>query len=155
MKWLTLLLVMSLFLAGAASPGLGDVKTVYLLPMANALDQFLALRLTTGVILQVVTDPQKADAVLTDHIGSGFEQQLTELYGAKPQAEDQQNSFSGSGRATMQPLSRGKGTIFLVDRKTRNVLWSTFALPKGNAPAQMHQVADRIALQLDRDRKGK
>src|SRR5438270_355928 len=55
---------------------LGGVKTVYLLPMANGLDQFLAIKLTTGVILQVVTDPQKADAVLTDHVGGGLEQKL-------------------------------------------------------------------------------
>ena len=33
--------------------------------------------------MQVVTDPQKADAILTDHIGPAFEQKLDELYGKK------------------------------------------------------------------------
>lgn len=71
-------------IAGAAAGGeIADVKTVYVLPMSNALDQFLAIRLTTGNVLQVVTDPQKADAILTDHLGAGLDKQLDNLYGAK------------------------------------------------------------------------
>ena len=66
MKLPLLLLLASV--AGAA--GLDDIKTVYLLPMTNGFDQYLAIRLTTGVVLQVVTDPEKADAILTDRIGT-------------------------------------------------------------------------------------
>ena len=53
----------------ALAAGLDDVKTVYVLPMSNGLDQYLAAQLTSGSVLQVVTDPHKADAVLTDHLG--------------------------------------------------------------------------------------
>ena len=44
---------------GVSAAGLGDIKTVYLLPMSNGLDQYLAQQLTAGAVLQVVTDPQK------------------------------------------------------------------------------------------------
>jgi hypothetical protein len=44
----------------ASAAGVGDVKTVYLIPISNGLDQYLAVQLTTGAVLQVVVDPQKA-----------------------------------------------------------------------------------------------
>ncbi len=64
----------------ARNPQLESVHTVYLLPMGNSLDQYLATRLTQTGMFQVVTDPQKADAVFTDKIGQGFEDKMTELY---------------------------------------------------------------------------
>ena len=67
--------------AGSRPPELGEVKTVYLLPMTYSLDQFLAIRLTKGGVLQVVTDPKKADAILSEHIGTGLEEQMKSLYG--------------------------------------------------------------------------
>jgi hypothetical protein len=155
MKRFTLLLALTGVSLAAANPGLSEVKTVYLLPMANALDQFLAIRLTTGPVVQVVTDPQKADAVLTDHIGVAFEQRLEELYALKSQPEGREAASKDNGKPAMQPLSRGKGTIFLVDRKTGNVLWSTYVLSKGSAPDDVKHVADRIAAQLEKDRKVK
>ena len=145
-----------LIAADAANPALEGVKTVYLLPMASGLDQFLAVRLTTGSILQVVTDPQKADGILTDHIGASFEQQLDGLYGAKASAKDDKDNLQQDfARPVTQPLSRGKGAMFLVDRKTRSVLWSTYALPKNTAPNDMNRLADRIAGRLEKDRRGK
>ena len=63
------------WLASASAGDFRSVKTVYLLPMANGLDQYLASRLTSESVFQVVTDPKKADAVLTDHVGEGFEQE--------------------------------------------------------------------------------
>jgi hypothetical protein len=140
-----------------ATPGpaaeLGDVKTVYLLPMANGLDQYLAIRLTTGTSLQVVTDPQKADAVLTDRIGVPFEQKLDELYKTKPTKGDPDSQTQDSSRPVMQAMSRGRGAIFLVDRKTRNVLWSTYALAKSTAPDDLNHLADRIVSRLGKDRR--
>jgi hypothetical protein len=142
-------------LAGSASAAdLGDTKTVYLLPMASGLDQFLAIRLTTGALLQVVTDPQKADAVLTDKIGAAFEQRLDELYNPVQKKDDKDAVFGDPGKPA-QSISRGKGAIFLVDRKTRNVLWSTYARPKNATPDEMNHLADRIASRLEKDRKGK
>ena len=58
---------MKLFLLAALRPvldcrsgaDLGEFKTVYILPMSNGLDQFLAIKLTSGSVMQVVTDPTK------------------------------------------------------------------------------------------------
>src|SRR5437879_13910626 len=88
MKWFALLVAASLMPAGASAANLGDIKTVYLLPMSGGLDQYLAIRLTTGSILQVVTDPQKADAIFTDRIGSGLEETLDALYNEKSKDKD-------------------------------------------------------------------
>ena len=86
-QFLFLVAALAMSMAGSAA-GLSDVKTVYLMPMSNGLDQYLAVQLTTGAVLQVVVDPQRADAVLTDHLGESFEQSLAELYGGKPQNSD-------------------------------------------------------------------
>ncbi len=156
MKFCILLLAATLAAAGASNPELSDVKTVYLLPMSSGLDQFLAIRLTTGSILQVVTDPRKADAIFTDRIGTGLEQKLDELFGEKPKSEEKdKENANNSGKPMMQPLTRGRGAIFLVDRKTRNVIWSVYERPKSATSDEMHHVAERIAIRLEKDRKGK
>jgi hypothetical protein len=130
--------------------GVSEFHTVYVLPMPNNLDQFLAIKLTRGGVMQVVTDPQKADVVMTDRIGAAFEDKLDELYGAKTAAGDN----STSQHHSMQPISRGKGAIFIVDRKTRAVVWSTYEHAKNSSAEEMNHVAERIAATLDKDRKG-
>src|SRR5678809_764458 len=73
MKWLLSIglgALGALFTISGAHAQVFGVKTVYLLPMAGGLDQYLALQLTSGGVLQVVTDPKKADAILTDGIGA-------------------------------------------------------------------------------------
>lgn len=71
----------------ASAVSLAQVKSVYLLPMSRGMDQYLANRLTRNGVLQVVTDPAKADALLTDHLGANFEASVKELYPeAKPEA---------------------------------------------------------------------
>jgi hypothetical protein len=129
-----------------------EYKTVYLLPMSSGLDQFLAIKLTSASVIQVVTDPQKADAVLTDHIGEAFEDKLDELYGQKPKGDDK-NSVNGSPRVSS--ASRGRGAIFLLDRRTRNIIWSTYVKPKSSTPDEMNHVAGEIASRLEKDKKGK
>lgn len=79
--------VLGLFLCGAwaaTNPQLGRVQSVYILPMNSGMDQFLANRLTSLGVFQVVADPQKADTVLTDSLGRGFEDKLKELYPPPP-----------------------------------------------------------------------
>src|SRR5579863_5206571 len=56
----------SLAMAAAANPHLKQVNAVYILSMGNGMDQYLANQLTTAGVFQVVTDPKKADAILTD-----------------------------------------------------------------------------------------
>jgi hypothetical protein len=139
--------------ASAASPDLSEVKTVYLLPMSGGLDQYLAVALTNGGVLKVVTDPQKAEAVFTDHIGAGLEQSLHELY--QPAEKIENGKPADNFKPTMTPLSRGKGSIFLVNRTTRAVLWSTYAPPKDNQSDSLNRLAVRIAGQLQKDLKSK
>jgi|HubBroStandDraft_2_1064218.scaffolds.fasta_scaffold688013_1 hypothetical protein len=146
---------MKLFLLAAAAAvmtlpaaDLGEFKTVYLLPMSNGLDQFLAIKITSAAVMQVVTDPKKADAILTDHIGTSFEQKMDELFGKKDKDDD-------SSKTGMMNASRGRGAIFLVDRKTRDVIWSAYERPKSTAPDDLSHTADKIAQKLEKDRKGK
>jgi hypothetical protein len=136
-------------LVAASAAGVDDVKTVYLLPMSNALDQFLAMRLTHGAVMQVVTDPQKADAIFTDRIGVSFEQKLDELYGAQDKGKE------GKVTGMQVGTSRGRGAIFLVDRKTRNVIWTDYEKPGGTAPSDMNRTAERIADKLQKEIKPK
>ena len=170
-------LLCALIFAGASlmAGGLSDVKTVYLMPMAGGLDQHLAVALTATGTFAVSTDPGAADAVFTDHIGNAFEQSLSELYQseAKPEekaetksdskeakagaksAKEEVKSDDGYVRPIASPLSRSKGDIFLVDRKTHVVLWSMYATPKSSQSADLNELAGKIAAKIQKDRKGK
>jgi hypothetical protein len=154
MKRFLMTLAVMLLPAGVFGADMSGVKTVYVLPMSSGLDQYLAVRLTTGSVLQVVADPRNADAVLTDHIGQNFEDRLDEMYGAKPKSEDDKNG-STPEFARITSGARSRGAIFLVNRKTRDVLWSAYEPPKGTAPADLNRTADRIAEKLAKAIKGK
>src|ERR1700722_15856650 len=103
MKLFCLFAAVGMTYAGSeAQPELTEIKTVYLLPMTYSLDQFLAIRLTKGGVLQVVTDPKLADAILSEHIGTGLEDQMKALYGEKKpdpadkdKDKDNASSFGG------------------------------------------------------------
>ena len=123
---------------------LGTVRTVYLMPMSRGLDQYLANRLTTERVFQVVTDPKTADAVFTDRIGEGFVAQLEVLIPpppppappepAAPPAEEKSARKAKEDPKAPPPMTetanklenpaanstfgRGRGTIFLVDPKS-------------------------------------
>ena len=151
---------LSVFLAAGACLLAGDlagVKTVYLLPMSSGFDQYLASRLARDGALQVVTDPQKADAIFTDRIGANFEQTLKDLYAPKVKKADTlaDAAADDSSRATMQPLSRSRGSLFLVDRQSRLVIWSTYARPKSTSADDLNNLAEKIVAQLDKSRKEK
>lgn len=153
-----------LLAAEKAKPEVAAVRSVYILPMVSGFDQYLAQHLTSQGIVQVVTDPQKADAVLTDRIGESFESRMSDLYGSREKAEKEkpgEGQPPGSDSAGDKPIirlnsfSRGKGTIFLVDRKTGNVLWSDYVRPKNYTPDELDRVAEKIANGLAKARKGK
>jgi hypothetical protein len=133
----------------AVNPQLLTVHTVYLLPMAGGMDQFLAGRLTSRGVVQVVADPQRADAILTDHLGEAFETRMNELYA--PPKKDTKDSGSYNFEAPHPPMStfgRGRGAFFLVDRKSRSVLWSIYQRPNGTRPSDLEHTADHIAQNL-------
>ncbi len=146
--------------AGPQAAALLQIHHVYLLPMANGLDQHLANHLTRQGLVQVVTDPARADAILTDRLGKPFEQKLDELYPeAKPVAEAKpKEEADDTGVAGMDlkvtPLERpssfgrGKGTVFLVHRGSRAVVWSTYERPRRTTPDELDRSARRVTERL-------
>jgi hypothetical protein len=167
MKRLLCLLLCSGALACAGD--LSTVKVVYVLPMSHGMDQYLASRLTKGLVFQVVTDPKLADAFLTDRIGEGFQAQLEAIFPpapepepAKPESKDEKapppvNPLFGAtvnkltNPALTSSFGGNKGTIFLVDLKSREVLWSTFAQPKSFSSKDLDRLANDIVNRLKRD----
>jgi hypothetical protein len=220
MKRLLLLLGCSgALLCGA---DLAGVHTVYVMPMARGLDQYLANRISGQGVFRVVTDPKLADAVVTDMIGEVFQTQLENISptpkpaepapapetktpaaptaekaaapanpaakpadpAAKPtepvvvnadaaSAIDQPvrrskrkidesgtvvSMFGETENKVAPPVStfgRGKGTIFLVDAKSRQVVWSTFDPSKGTRNNDLDRTASDIVSRLKKDLKPK
>lgn len=142
---------------------LPEVKTVYCLPMQNGLDQYLAQRLTAAGMFRVVTDPDKAEAVFADRLGKAFEMRMTELYPPPPppkeekqeDAKDKKEGGADTGMPTMNlpnasqathipTMGGGKGNLFLVDRRSREVIWSTHRLPRKTTPQALDGLAQQI-----------
>jgi hypothetical protein len=158
---MTLCALAALFTISAAQAQVFGVKTVYVLPMASGLDQYLALQLTSSGVLQVVTDPKKADAILTDGIGARLEDSLSDLYGAPVDKDKSEKDKSGKAgtddfaHPAMRPLSSSRGVIFLVNRTSRDVLWSTFERPKNTQPEELKHAAQKIVDRLAKAPKAK
>jgi hypothetical protein len=131
----------------AANPELMKVKSVYLLPMASGMDQYLANRLQGSDVYVVTTDPQAADAIFTDTLGPAFERKFDELYPAKREDEEEDKTQEP---ARINSFRKGRGMIFLVERRTRQVVWSTYEAPKNASSASLDRAAQRI---VDRLRK--
>lgn len=145
-------------LLAAASAFCQDAQSVYILKMGNGFDQYLANNLTSQKLMRVVTDPQKADFVLTDKLGEAFQAKLEELYppekpvvvkkdGDKKDAEPEKRETQPMQKMVTN-MGGGKGTIFLVDRKSRTVTWSTFFKPKNVSPAEMNRSARKVVEQM-------
>lgn len=159
--------------APASEPaGSAGVRNVYLMPMPNGLEQFIANQLTSRGLMTVVADPNLADALFTDTVGKSFEKRYLELYPppAPPKKEEDEeeekpDSRQNSSMAVMDvkdakaerpgSFSRGKGTVFLVDRTSKTVLWSTYARPKTSQPEDLDSAAKKIVDRIEeRVRKG-
>jgi hypothetical protein len=160
--------------------------------MGHSLDQFIADRLTRMHVLQVVTDPAKADTVITDRVGAALESRLKDLYPPPPAPEAKEACRRKSPKrrpskaarraqsrrcpstllraigslwrylqqtptsaGSMSTSGQGRGTIFLVDVKSSQVLWSIFETPKNNSPRALDHTAERIVKQLKLDLAGK
>jgi hypothetical protein len=145
----------------AVNPQLKQVNTVYILAMSGGMDQFLASQITASGVFQVVTDPKKADAIITDRLGEIFETKLAELYPPpapavpppdepKKAGDDKKSGLDlGAGGASrVSSGSRGKGNLFIVDRKSRSVLWSIFEPPKDSTPAELSKTAGKVVKRL-------
>lgn len=118
-------------------------KTVYILPMSAGLDQYLAQWLTKDHIMQVVADPKAADVVMTDRLGEAFEEKMKEI---RPDDEKKKKDDDTHNRYRS---STPHGTVFLVDAKTRHVLWSDHQKPpRSNSDADLNRTAEQIAKKL-------
>jgi hypothetical protein len=163
MKRLLVLLCCSCALLCGAE--LAGVHSVYFLPMARGLDQYLANRLTNDHVFQVVTNAKLADAVFTDRIGEAFETQMETLFPppasekAPPPPPKKEGKKEDQPKANGLPtdtvnkqgdpslnsaFGRGKGTVFLVDVKSRQVIWSAYEPPKGFTDLD-HSASDIVA----------
>jgi len=144
----------------AINADLKHVSSVYILPMSSGMDQFLANRLTTLGVFQVVTDPQRADAVITDRIGEPFQAKLEELYPPpkpvmkdekKDDKKDNKGDLSGPIVPRVSSFNTGKGNFFIVDRRSRNVLWSIYERPKDSTPGELTRTAEKVVKRLKAD----
>jgi hypothetical protein len=159
-----ILLLSVLPLAWAAVKAeLKQVTNVYILAMGGGMDQYLANQLANAGVFHIVTDPKKADAILTDRLGQGFEKKLDELYPPPPtpeqleKLEDEKDKkahgFDMSvGRPSSSSFNSAKGNYFLVNRKSRTVLWSVYEPPaKDSTPGAMTRMAIKIVKRLEAD----
>jgi hypothetical protein len=143
-----------------AAADLSQVRTVYVLPMAGGFDQHLANRIVSSGSFQVVADPKKADAIFTERLGEAFEARLNEILVNKDEKKDEKKDSANAGKQSERtnPTStfgRGKGTLFLVDAATRNVIWSVYEPPRNTTPKELDRTAQRIVEQLKRPAKSK
>jgi hypothetical protein len=146
---------------------LNGVRSVYILQMPRGMDQYLANRLTNLHVFQIVTDPKRADAMLTDHVGVTFEDQLETLLPSpepvkKVEPPPDKSKAPSSGpimpidTETKLPTVRStfgasKGTLFLVDPKTHQVLWSVYEPAKSSDSKEMDRTATDIVNRLKKD----
>lgn len=173
MKLFCALALFAASIPGALNPQLKQVTTVYILAMSSGMDQYLANRLTTLGVFQVVADPQKADAIITDRLGEPFEAKLKELYPPPPppvpvkdekgdkdgkaaksdkaSKDDKDSIAEATGAQRVSSFNRGRGNIFIVDRKSRNVLWSIYERPKDSTPGELSKTAERVVKRLKDD----
>lgn len=154
---------MSVVALFGVDPGVRNVKSVYILKMSGGLDQFLASELTKSGVYTVTTDPKKADALFTDSLGEGFEKKYDDLYAPKTEEpKKDETEKKDSTAVTMAPAqrvgnsswNRGKGTIFLVERQSRTLLWSMNRQPKNGATKETVAQARKIVDQLKKDLGG-
>lgn len=199
MKRLLFILGCSGALLSAAD--LAGVRNVYVMPMSRGLDQYLANRITSERVFQVVTDPKLADAVISDRVGENLQTQLENIFPTPPppepepkaaaapepkagtapepkaaaapapekksnkasksdkdkKGEDASNSLFGDtvnrldNPAQNSSFSRSKGNVFLVDAKSRQVIWSTYDPPRSTAGKDLDRTASDIVSRLKKD----
>ena len=141
-------LLCSIALAAAAfagvNPQLLQVKRIYILSMGSGMDQFLANQFTTAGIFEVVTDPKKADAIVSDNVGEAFQKKLDELYPPPPKpdapkpveatkpAADSDSSIDVGDTSTSETKPARKNAFEGVDFSGGGGRTSTFGRGKGN-----------------------
>jgi hypothetical protein len=133
-------------LCGGDFRELSRVHSVYIVGMSNALDQFLANRLTSSDVLSVVLDPAKSDAILTDKLDAPFWEWLSTYFplsGKNPSRKEHSRSMNVS-----RTNGGVRGTVFLIDPRSSLVLWSTYERVGSLSPNDLDQAATHITARL-------
>jgi hypothetical protein len=162
-----LLILCAGFLAAISPARSAGLHQLYMLPMAGGLDQYLADWITREKIAQIVTDPKAADLVMTDRLGEAFEQKLAQIRppeevkeGKEVKKDDKKDDKTtrtmesgGAGTAANAShnsfrSSAARGTLFLVDVKSRQVVWSDHEKPPAISDASLNREAERVAKKL-------
>jgi hypothetical protein len=145
-RCLSIVAALSCILAAYGQAALSPrFRTVYIVPMPNSMEEYLASCLTSTRVLWVVLQPSNADAVLTDTLDEDFWSWLERSYGSGSTAPAEGTDAGYRRPASFYPHS---GTIFLVDPRRRVVLWSTYNLPKNTSPDELNRTAVHIVNQL-------
>src|SRR2546422_549495 len=128
-----------------------EVQAGYLLPMQGGLDQYLANRLNAGGGVCGVTGPKVGGAVFTHQLGARVGQKLFDLY---PPAKDSDKADKNDKAAPhISTFGRGRGTIFLVDMKSRAVIWSAYEKPGKATSDVLDRTAAHIVQQIKKLQK--
>jgi len=158
---LVVLLLMSCA-TGLSGADLGNVHTVYMLPMFHGLEQYIANALTGEHLFVIVTDPKMADAVIGDHVDASLQQKLDVLLAPPAEKPDPKASEVPKGSilepankldnpADSSMVSRSRGMVFVVGTKSRQVLWSVYDLPKDASSKELDRIASVIVSRLKKD----
>ena len=160
--WTRFLLLLC-FATVAQAQMLSNSGPVYFWPMTSAFDQYLAQEASSGGTLNVTVDPKNASAVMTDRIDGKFLEGMDEIF-PQPEPEEEKveegeeepSSDSIEGDFRLQrpanlPVGRPRGTLFLVDVKTRSVLWSTFLKEFDATPNRLQREARAVIEKLKQE----
>jgi hypothetical protein len=95
---------------GPVTQNLAQTKTIYVVPMRGGLDHYVTNELVQWGRFQITMDPQQANALLTETTKVNIRAIMTD-----PQKVPK--AFST------------RGTLFLIDPRTLQVLWSVYKKP--------------------------
>ena len=82
-----------------------------------------------------------------------FEKKWKEIYPPE-QSEDEEETKPEGSAAPVSTFRRGRGVVFLVERKSKQVVWSTYARPKDAGPETVDKTAQEIATRLKKELGG-
>jgi hypothetical protein len=112
-----------------------------------------------------------ADAVLSEHVGASLQETLDTMLAVpppekpEPKAGDKDDAKESKGPlgslvepanklnnpSSSSTVGRSKGTVFLVETKSRQVVWSTYELPRDATSKELDRIASAIVSRLRKD----
>ena len=123
-------------------------RTVFIVPMANGLNSYIASRLTRSGVVWVVLEPESAEAVLTDRVDEAFWAWSTMHY--KAAAKNSNVTINDDDPLRFKHLSMGpyRGTVFLVDPRNGLIFWSMYEPTPNTTTNSLNLAAAHIAASL-------